>query len=254
MLRGGAGRLEYLRTRELLARYLPPAPATVLDVGGGAGVYALPLAREGYAVHLIDPVTQHVEQAREASALQRDTPLAGAEVGDARRLLWDDKSVDAVLLLGPLYHLTSRDDRLQALQEAYRVVRPGGVIAAAAISRFASTYDGLLRGFLEDTRFKDIVERDVREGQHRNPSGRPEWFTTAYFHLPQELRNEATEAGFSVEALVGIEGPAWVLPDLDSWLEDPPRRSTLLDTVRRVEAEPSLLGATAHILVVGRRH
>ena len=254
LLRGGAGRLEYLRTRELLARYLPPAPATVLDVGGGAGVYALPLAREGYAVHLIDPVTQHVEQAREASALQRDTPLAGAEVGDARRLLWDDKSVDAVLLLGPLYHLTSRDDRLQALQEAYRVVRPGGVIAAAAISRFASTYDGLLRGFLEDTRFKDIVERDVPEGQHRNPSGRPEWFTTAYFHLPQELRNEATEAGFSVEALVGIEGPAWVLPDLDSWLEDPPRRSTLLDTVRRVEAEPSLLGATAHILVVGRRH
>ena len=102
-------------------------------------------------------------------------------------------------------------------------------------------------------RFKDIVERDVREGQHRNPSGRPEWFTTAYFHLPQELRNEATEVGFSVEALVGIEGFAWVLPDLDSWLEDPARRSTLLGAVRRVEAEPSLLGASAHLLVVGRR-
>ncbi len=255
LLRGGAGRLEYLRTRELLARYLPLPPATVLDVGGGAGVYALPLAREGYSVHLIDPVPLHVDQAREASALQRDAPLASAEVGDARRLMcYDNNSVDAVLLLGPLYHLTSRDDRLQALREAYRVVRPGGVVAAAAISRFASTYDGLLRGFLDDTRFKDIVVRDVREGQHRNPSGRPEWFTTAYFHLPQELRNEATEAGFSVEALVGIEGPAWVLPELDSWLEDPPRRSTLLDAVRRVEAEPSLLGATAHILVVGRRH
>jgi ubiquinone/menaquinone biosynthesis C-methylase UbiE len=252
LLRDGAGRLEYLRTRELLARYLPPVPAAVLDVGGGAGVYALPLASEGYSVHLIDPVPLHVEQARDASALQRDAPLASAQVGDARQLVWDDKSVDAVLLLGPLYHLTSRDDRLQALQEAYRVVRPGGVVAAA-ISRFASTYDGLLRGFLEDSRFKHIVERDVREGQHRNPTGRPEWFTTAYFHLPQELRNEATEAGFLVEALVGIEGPAWVLPELDSWLEDPPRRSTLLQAIRRVETEPSLLGATAHILVVGRR-
>jgi ubiquinone/menaquinone biosynthesis C-methylase UbiE len=253
LLRGGAGRLEYLRTRELLARYLPPAPATVLDVGGGAGVYALPLAGEGYVVHLIDPVQLHVDQAREASALQRDAPLAGAEVGDARWLLWADNSVDAVLLLGPLYHLTSREDRLQALQEAHRVVRPGGVVTAAAISRFASTYDGLLRGFLEDPKFKDIVERDVREGQHRNPTGRLEWFTTAYFHLPRELRNEATEAGFSVEALVGIEGPAWVLPDLDSWLEDPTRRSTLLEAIKRVETEPSLLGATAHILVVGRR-
>jgi ubiquinone/menaquinone biosynthesis C-methylase UbiE len=254
LLRGGAGRLEYLRTRELLARYLPAASATVLDVGGGAGAYALPLAREGYSVHLIDPVPLHVDQAREASALQPGAPLTSAELGDARRLRCDDNSVEAVLLLGPLYHLTSLNDRLQALREAYRVVRPGGVLAAAAISRFASTYDGLLRGFLEDPSFEEIVERDVREGQHRNPSGRPEWFTTAYFHLPEELRDEAIEAGLQVEALVGIEGPAWVLPDLDSWLEDPPRRSKLLDAVRRVEAESSLLGATAHILVVGRRH
>ncbi len=253
LLRRGLGRLEYLRTRELLTRYLPPAPATVLDVGGGAGVYALPLAREGYSVHLIDAVPLHIEQAKEASASQPNAPLAGAQVGDARRLVWNDKSVDAVLLLGPLYHLTSRDDRLQALREAYRVVRPGGVVAAAAISRFASTYDGLLRGFLEDPRFEEIVERDVREGQHRNPTGRPEWFTTAYFHLPEELRDEVIEAGFQVEAVVGIEGPAWVLPDLDSWLEDPPRRSRLLDAIRRVETERSLLGATAHILVVGRR-
>ncbi len=216
-------------------------------------MYALPLAREGYTVHLIDPVRLHVDQARAASALQRDAPLASAEVGDARRLICNDNSVEAVLLLGPLYHLTSRDDRLQALREAYRVVRPGGVVAAAAISRFASTYDGLLRGFLEDPTFEKIVEDDVREGQHRNPSGRPEWFTTAYFHLPEELRDEVIEAGFEVEALVGIEGPAWVLPDLDYWLEDPLRRSRLLEAIRRVETEPSLLGATAHILVVGRR-
>jgi ubiquinone/menaquinone biosynthesis C-methylase UbiE len=225
----------------------------VLDVGGGAGVYALPLAREGYSVHLIDAVPLHVDQAREASALQPGAPLTSAQLGDARRLMCDDNSVEVVLLLGPLYHLTSRDDRLQALREAYRVVRPAGVVAAAAISRFASTYDGLLRGFLEDPNFEEIVERDVREGQHRNPTGRPEWFTTAYFHLPEELRDEVIEAGFEVEALVGIEGPGWVLPELDSWLEDPQRHSRLLEAVKRVETEPSLLGASAHILAVGRR-
>ena len=87
LLRRGVGRLEYLRTRELLSRCLPPAPATVLDVGGGAGVYALPLAREGYSVHLIDAVPLHVEQAKEASASQPDAPLAGAQVGDARQLV-----------------------------------------------------------------------------------------------------------------------------------------------------------------------
>ena len=80
---------------------------------------------------------------------------------------------------------------------------------AAAISRFASTIDDLLRGFLLDPEFEAIVERDVREGQHRNPTEWPEWFTTAYFHLPEELRGEVKEARFAVEALVGIEGSPW---------------------------------------------
>ncbi len=253
LLRGGAGKLEYLRTRELLARHLPASPATVLDVGGGTGVYAFALAGEGYSVYLIDPVPLHVEQARAASASRPEAALAGAQVGDARRLPFGDGSVDAVLMLGPLYHLTSREDRGLAFREAHRVVRPGSVVAAAAISRFASTYDGLFRGFLEDPEFERMVERDVREGQHRNPAQRPGWFTTAYFHLPRELEEEAAEAGFSVEALVGIEGPGWLLPDLDAWLEDPGRQQKLLATIRRVESEPSLLGACGHLLVVGRR-
>jgi ubiquinone/menaquinone biosynthesis C-methylase UbiE len=253
LLGGGAGRLEYLRTRELLARHLPPVAATILDVGGGAGVYALPLAEEGYSVYLVDPVPLHVEQATAASVAQRRAPLAGVELGDARSLSQEDESVDAVLLLGPLYHLTLRDDRIRALREARRVVRPRGVVVAAAISRFASTIDGLLRGFLSNPEFEAIVERDVREGQHRNPTGRPEWFTTAYFHLPEELRGEAKKAGLAVEALVGIEGPAWAVPDLDAWLEDPRQRAKLLAAIGRVEAEPGLVGASAHLLVVGRR-
>jgi len=251
LLRDGAGRLEYLRTRELLARHLPAAPATVLDVGGGTGVYAFPLAAEGYAVHLVDPVALHVEQ---ASAVSRPgAALAGAQVGDARRLPFKDEVADAALLLGPLYHLTTRGDRIRALREARRVVRPGGVVVAAAISRFASTYDGLFGGALDDPEFEKIVERDVAEGQHRNPTGRPGWFTTAFFHLPGELREEATEAGLTVEALVGVEGPGWLLPDLDAWLEDPRRRGKLLQAIGRVESEPSLLGASGHLLVFCRR-
>jgi len=253
LLGEGVGRLEYVRTRELLARHLPPPAATILDVGGGAGAYALPLAEEGYSVYLVDPVPLHVEQATAASVAQPEAPLVGVEVGDARSLSQGDESVGAVLLLGPLYHLTLRDDRIQALREAWRVVRPGGVVVAAAISRFASTIDGLLRGFLLDPEFEAIVERDVREGQHRNSPERPEWFTTAYFHLPEELRGEVKEAGFVVEALVGIEGPAWTVPDLDAWLEDPRRRAKLLAAIGRVEAELSLVGASAHLFVVGRR-
>ncbi|HEX2373780.1 MAG TPA: methyltransferase domain-containing protein [Actinomycetota bacterium] len=242
--------LERVRTWELLGRYLPPPPAVVLDVGGAAGVYALPLAARGYEVHLVDPVASHVEQALRASGQQPATPLAGAAVGDARQLDRPDASVDAALLLGPLYHLTGRADRVRALTEARRVLRPVGMLAAAAISRFASTCDGLARGYLDEPGFEAIVERDVREGQHRNPSGRPEWFTTAYFHLPEELAQELTEAGLRPRAVLAVEGPAWILTDIQQRLADPTRRERVLAAIRRVETEPSLLGASAHLLAV----
>src|SRR5205823_5972921 len=140
------GLLERVRTQELLQRYLPPPPAVVLDVGGGSGVYAAWLGGLGYTVHLVDPVPLHVEQ-----ALARNAAIASISQGDARNLAdFADASADAVLLLGPLYHLTSAADRTAALAEARRILKPGGVLAAAAICRFASALDGLVRRFFSD--------------------------------------------------------------------------------------------------------
>src|SRR5262245_49467140 len=142
------GKLERERSRELLKRFLPPAPATILDVGGGPGGHACWLAEQGYIVHLIDISPVHVELAKEASRGQPEAPLASASVGDACALSWEAEAVDAVLLLGPLYHLTDRADRLKALREAHRVLKAGGVLLAAGISRFASMFDGLRQGLL----------------------------------------------------------------------------------------------------------
>jgi ubiquinone/menaquinone biosynthesis C-methylase UbiE len=249
----GAGRLEFTRTCELVERFFPPPPAVVLDVGGGPGVYACWLARKGYEVHLVDPVALHVEQAREASRHQPDHPLAGAAVGDARQLDFPDAGTDAVLLLGPLYHLTERDDRQAAWREARRVLRPGGIVLAAAISRFASTLDGLVRGLFDDPVFAAIAERDLRDGQHRNPTTHPLYFTTTYFHRPEELKVEAGEAGLFHEATLGVEGPGWLLQDFDSWWTDQARRERLLAVARAVEAEPTMLGVSAHLVAAARK-
>lgn len=241
------GRLEFLRTQELLARFLPAPPARVLDVGGGAGIHALPLLQRGYEVVLIDPIPLHVRQAK-AAGVRR------ASVGDARHLEVDDACVDAALLLGPLYHLTRREDRIAALGEAHRVVRRGGVLCAAVISRFASTFDGLVRGFLDELGFEEIVERDLAEGVHLNPTHRRGWFTTAYFHHPREIAEELVAAGWEVAATVAIEGPGALLSDLDHRLDDSERRARLLRAIRRIEADPSVLGATGRLLSVARHN
>ena len=247
------GPIERERTRELLRRVLPPPPATILDVGGGPGGHACWLAAQGHRVHLVDLVPVHVEMAREASAKQPKTPLASAEVGDARSLEAADQSMDAVLLLGPLYHLTERSERSKALREASRVLRKGGTLAAAAISRFASALEGLRQGFLRDPEFAAIVERDLKEGQHRNPTGNPRYFMDTFFHHPDELRAEVEEAGFGEVAVYGIEGPGWLAPDVDGWWRDETLRGRLLDLARRLEREPALLGISSHLMAVATR-
>src|SRR5262249_34459553 len=242
----GAGLLELLRTQDILERSLPPAPGVVVDVGGGPGVYACWLARKGYAVHLFDPIPLHIEQARQAALHQPDRPLASLALGDARALDRPSASADVVLLLGPLYHLVERRERIAALTEAARVLKPGGMLFAVGISRWASLLDGVARDLLADPAFVDILERDLRDGQHRNPTNHLFYFTTAYFHHPDQLAAEVREAGLTLEQLLGIEGPAWLFSTLDQDLEEPKRRARLLSALRRMEAEPSLLGVSAH--------
>ena len=221
----------------------------MLDVGGATGVHASWLAADGYRVHVVDPAPRHVAKANADLG-----PLGvTAELGDARRLPVPDGAYDVVLLFGPLYHLTERRDRLRALREAARAARPGAIVAVAAVSRFASLFDGLKRQFLFDPGFRSIVAQDLEDGQHRNPDQRSEWWTTAYFHHPDELRDEVSEVGLAVRELVGLEGLALWLPHLAGHWADPNDREAILWSARAIESEPSLAGLSAHFLLVAER-
>jgi ubiquinone/menaquinone biosynthesis C-methylase UbiE len=248
----GAGRLEFERTKEILSRTLPSPPVRIVDVGGAAGIYSFWLADQGYDVHLVDASARLVDQARARNA-NRSTPIASLTVGDARALPQDSGSAGAVLVMGELYHLTEEADRLTSLREAFRVLAPGGVVAVAAISRYASALAGLSARLSLDPRFVEIRNQDLATGQHRNTTGRRDYFTTAYFHRPDDLKAELAAAGFDRVQILGVEGLGEWFTDFDERWADPAQRHDLLDVARRLEAEPSIIGASAHLLGLGRK-
>ncbi len=240
--------LERIRTQELLLRHLPPAPAKVADIGGGPGVHAFWLAEQGYQVSLLDLTPRHIEQVRTHAAAS-GIPLEDIREGDGRALPYADASFDVALLCGPLYHLPERDDRLQALREARRVLRPDGMLFAAILSRFSPMMDHMLLG-------SQILEEHMVDFLRIISVGyviKPPAFTTAYFHLPQEAREEAGEAGFKVEHLYAIESIGGYLPNFDAVLEDPAALEHMLRMIRQVEEHEALLGASAHQLLVARK-
>lgn len=238
--RSGHGRLELVRTRELIGAHLREEPMRVLDVGGGAGVHARWLAGLGHRVHVVDPVPRHVAA---AAAL----PGVTAHQGDARALADPDEAYDLVLVLGPLYHLLDRDDRVSALREAARVAAPGAPVLAAAVGRYHVLGEFALTGDL-DERCVDVLGRLVRTGENTDRTG----FTLRHAHTWDELRDEGLEAGLRQVEVVGVEGPIGygidLLPSdrLDAAVEQSAQ------VARMVQSDPRAVDLSPHLLLVGQ--
>ena len=237
------GRLELERTRELLARLLPAPPARILDVGGGPGVYASWLAGLGYEVTLVEPVSRHRDQAAAHGTF-------AVEDGDARALAAADGSANAVLMLGPLYHLHEAADRARALSEAWRVARPGsGLIVAAFISRHAPLIDVAARLRINDDEFVRYLARFRGSGRNEGDRG----FTTAYFHTVPEIHADFAAAGLPEPQVLGIEGPLLSLITSGLVEDRPDFLEAAVRAARLAEDDPALLAANAHLLAVAHR-
>jgi SAM-dependent methyltransferase len=242
-------RIEFEVTWRFIAQLVPPG-AHVLDAGSGPGRYAVALAQAGHRVSLLDLSPHCLELAEEwARVAGVSDRLVDAVEGDVRDLSrWPDDHFDAVLLLGPLYHLLERRDRSRAVREVRRVLRPGGPVLASAIARF--TPARLALKYWPD----QVFAPELREALHRGAAAAvpgAAWTDAAYL-TPAALRRLFERADFATVALVAAEGFAAFMEEAVNRLAEEQWQAWLALIVETC-ADPALLGAAAHMLYVGRR-
>lgn len=242
-------RTEFSVTLRALVEFLPPAPARIIDIGGGPGRYALALAGQGYGVTLVDLSEGNLAFAQQ-KASETGIHLDGVFPKNALDLsAFASESFDAALLMGPLYHLWQESEHLQALREAQRLLKPGGLVFAAFISRFAAFRDGASKGFAWILEKPELNEKLLMTGVN---VGATDGFTDAYFAHPDEVIPLCESAGFETILRLGCEGvasghEAYINSlegkDFDTWA----------DLNYRIGKDPAAIGASDHILYIGRK-
>ncbi len=247
-------RTEFAVTLRALAEYLPPPPARVLDCGGGPGRYAIALAERGYEVVLFDLSSDLLSMAQE-KAVEANVTLVGYEQGTATDLgRFPDANFDAVLLMGPLYHLLGEAQRRQALAEAHRVLKPGGPVFAAFITRYAAHRYAAAHfpdePLSEEERasYRSILETGVSPPSEDEEA--PNF--VAYMAHPSEVVPLCRSAGFEMCTVLGVEGLVSMHEaqvnalDEEAW-------DFWVALNYRVASDPSIHGLVEHLLAVARK-
>ncbi|MCK5822345.1 MAG: methyltransferase domain-containing protein [Bacteroidales bacterium] len=251
-LRYGLGPLEFERNKDIISRYLPQKAGTILDVGGGPGVYSSWLAQQGFDVHLIDPVEKHIDQAR-SKANKLKHPFT-SHLGEAGKLDFGSNFADLIIFHGPLYHLQDKKDRIKALKEANRVLKANGIILAFAINYTASTLVGLIQGVLTQPEFYQMSMSELQTGIHEAPKSMAGVLPKGYYHRPEELKAEVEEAGFSHKKTLPVEGLIWLDKNYFETRSDQGKKDRMMTLLLSTENDPNLLVFSPHIVSIGEKN
>ena len=244
-------RTEFSVTMRVLKDFLPNPPAEILDCGGGPGRYAIELANLGYSVTLYDLSEKNLEIAAEkaeSKCIALLDYLQGNAVDLAR---FSDNSFDAVLLMGPLYHIMDDAARTQAIREAKRVLKPGGVLFAAFISRYAAhrwTAKHEPESIVDNPRINDAL---ILTGFLKPGEGAEDEFC-GYLAKPEEVEDLFWDVGMEVENIYGVEGLISLIDEKLNQMEGGVWLKWV-DLNYQISSDPSILAGVEHLLVVSRK-
>lgn len=241
--------LEYDLTWRYLNQYLP-AQGCILEIGAATGRYTLELAKRGYTITAVDMSAGLLEGCKKSIAeagLERQVQFVVADARDLSQVT--ERGFDAVLLMGPLYHLVLEDDRTAALREVLDRLREGGILFSTFISRFGVMGD-LMKNVPDWIEKQDEVRSLLERG--RDPDDFHHGGFRGYFAQVREIAPLHESLGFETLALVGVE-PAISADDESYNRLEGKQRQLWLDLLYKISAEESILGASRHILYIGKK-
>lgn len=242
--------LEFAVTKRILAQHLPPH-AIVADIGGGPGRYAVHLSRIGHAVTLVDLSKACVDLAV-SEAAKNDTRLDRAIVADARDLtVLSSNHFDAVLCLGPLYHLQQEIDRRRVINECLRVLKNGGIAFFAFISKYAPITD-TVKKFPESIALRaSALKSFIHDGMQSVADSSAGW-TDAFFIDPLQLHEMMMQYKVTECGIYGLEG---MVAQSENRIYELGEKITeaWADFIFTTGQERSIVAASEHVLYVGRK-
>jgi len=247
----GMGVFEFERIKSLIEKYISSSNSKIIDVGGGTGKYSEWLAKKGHQVYLIEPISKHLEIAKNrANKLKNKFCI---KLGESRNLEFPNNFADLIILHGPLYHLQKKQDRDLTIREAKRVVKNNGIILGFAINYTASTLVGLLNGLIHKKTFFEMCKQELTDGIHNPPNDFPWLLTEAYYHKPEQLKQEFVTQGLTYLNTYAVEGMSWLDKDYFASMLNDKKKKTLLELIKVTENDNHLLSFSPHMMIVVKK-
>lgn len=247
----GMGLFEFERIKSLIEKYISTSPSKIIDIGGGTGKYSEWLAKKGHKVHLVEPVSKHIKIAQNrANKLKNKFSV---QLGESRKLEFPNNFADLIILHGPLYHLQKKEDRDLTICEAKRILKNGGIILGFAINYTASTLVGLLNGLIHKKPFFEMCKEELTNGIHNPPDDFPWLLTEAYYHKPEQFKNEFINQELTYLNTYAVEGMAWLDKNYFANMLDAKKKKTLLELIKVTENDSNLLPFSPHMMIAVKK-
>jgi len=247
----GMGIFEFERIKSLIEKHIHSSSSKIIDIGGGTGKYSEWLANKGHQVHLVEPVSKHIKIAQNRANKLKNKFFV--HLGESKSLDFQNDFANLIILHGPLYHLQKEEDRELAIKEAKRVLKNDGTILGFAINYTASTLAGLLNGLIHKKTFFQMCKEELTTGIHNPPDDFPWLLAEAYYHRPEQLKEEFMKQELTYLDTYAVEGMAWLDKDYFANMLNDEKKKTLLALIQVTENDSYLLPFSPHMMIAVKK-